>query len=86
MGSQGLVLREWMLLHLSTCSWLFAPKPFLDNLFGKDWDQNNGLDFFLIMKTGLPQSSLLGSGGSVVHFGFKITQLSSFPEMEYAWV
>lgn len=76
-----------MLLHLSPYSLLFAPKQILDSPFGKDWDQKEWS--FLILKTGLSQSSVLtpflGSLVAVIPFGLKITLLPSFPEMEFVW-
>lgn len=79
-----------MLLHLSPDSLLFALKLFLDNPFGKDWDQKSGLVFSAILKISVSQSILLipflGSGGSVIPFGFKITQLPSFLGMKFIGV
>lgn len=73
---------------------LFAPQSSLDNPCGKDWDQNSGLVSPFILKIDLPPSSLLtplpGIMGSRIPqkppFGFKMTQLPSFPKMEFVLV
>lgn len=78
-----------MLLHLSPYSLLFAPKQVLNSPFGKDWDQKEWSSFFLILKTGFSQSSVLtpflGSLVAVIPLGLKITLLPSFPAMQFVW-